>query len=217
MAARVAAHNAYMGGCMFAMARFCAKMENRQSTWHTAPLWGHTCNNPIMPITEQDEIALRRAGVHTVGQIYDTGDGITVHSHSALRACPIGLNPAIWNKVTQVRQALARKQILRNGTHISENTQQIIRRKGTYSHANRIIYKEALTAEIKAPPSYFTRRQDRMPLPSVNEYCKAYDRLMTCTFTSTMATAFNFAALNRTVWTAQKQSLSGNAGGGEAG
>jgi hypothetical protein len=214
MAARIAAHNAYLGGCMFAMARFCAKMENRQSTWHTAPLWGHTCNNPIMPITEQDELALRRMGVHTVGQIFDTGDGITVHSHSALRACPIGLSPAIWNKVTQVRQAMVRKQILRNGTHISENTQQIIRRKGTYSHVNRMIYKEALATEIKAPPSYFTRRQDRMPLPSVDEYCKAYDRLMTCTFTSTIATAFNFAALNRTVWTAQKQSLSGNAGGG---
>jgi hypothetical protein len=214
MAARIAAHNAYIGGCMFAMARFCAKMEIRQTTWHTAPLWGHSCNNPIMPINEQDEIALRRAGVHTIGQIYDTGDGIMVHSHSALRACPIGLDPSIWNKVTQVRQALARKQILRNGMHISENTQQIIRRKGTYSHINRVLHKEALAAEIKAPPSFFTRRQDRMPLPSVDEYCKAYDRLMTCTFTSTTATAFNFAALNRTVWTAQKQSLSGNAGGG---
>jgi hypothetical protein len=37
---------------------------------------------------------------------------------------------------------------------------------------------------------------------------------MTCPNTTTAATAFNFAALNRTVWTARKQSLSGNAGGG---
>jgi hypothetical protein len=136
-----------------------------------------------------------------------------VHSHSALRTCPIGLDPDIWNKVSQIRQSLARQQILRNGIHISENTQHIIRKKGTYSHINRILHKEALAAEIKAPPSFFTRRQDRMPLPSVDEYCKAYDRLMTCSLTSTTPTAFNFAALNRTVWTAQKQSLSGNAGG----
>jgi hypothetical protein len=214
MAARITAHNAYIGGCMFAMSRFCTKMEIRQATWHTAPLWGHTCNNPIMPITEQDETTLRRSGVHTIGQIFDTGDGIMVHSHSAPRPCPIGLDPSIWNKVLQIRQTLARRQILRNGMHISENTQQIIRRKGTYSHINRILHKKALVAEIKAPPSFYTRRKDRMPLPSVDEYCKAYDRLMTCTFTSTTATAFNFAALNRTVWTAQKQSLSGNAGGG---
>jgi hypothetical protein len=36
---------------------------------------------------------------------------------------------------------------------------------------------------------------------------------MTCTYTSTAVTAFNFAALNRTVWKAKKQALSGNAGG----
>jgi hypothetical protein len=215
MAARITPHNAYIGGCMFAMAWFCTKMETRQSTWHTAPLWGHTCNNPILPITEQDETILRRSGVHNIGQIYNTGDGITVHSHSALRACPMGLDPAIWNKVSQIRQTLVRQQILRNGTHISENTQHIIRRKGKYSHINRILHKEALAAEIKAPPSYFIRRQDRMPLPSVDDYCKPFDRLMTCTYTSTTATAFNFAALNRTIWTAQKQALTGNAGGGD--
>jgi hypothetical protein len=37
---------------------------------------------------------------------------------------------------------------------------------------------------------------------------------MTWPNTTTVATAFKFAALNRTVWTARKQSLSGNAGGG---
>jgi hypothetical protein len=37
---------------------------------------------------------------------------------------------------------------------------------------------------------------------------------MTCPNTTTAAIAFNFAALNRTVWTARKQTLSGNAGGG---
>jgi hypothetical protein len=126
----------------------------------------------------------------------------------------MGLDPAIRNNVSQIRQSLARQQILRNGTHISENTQHIIGRKGTYSHINRILHKEALAAEIKAPTSYFTRRQDCMPLPSVDEYCKAYDRLMTCTYTSTTATTFNFAALIRTISKAQKQALSGNAGGG---
>jgi hypothetical protein len=37
---------------------------------------------------------------------------------------------------------------------------------------------------------------------------------MTCTYISTAATAFNFALLNRTIWTGKKQALSGNAGGG---
>ncbi len=56
--------------------------------------------------------------------------------------------------------------------------------------------------------------QDGLPLPDVNTYCSAYEKLMTCHSTTTAATAFNFAALNRTVWTARKQVQSGNAGGG---
>ena len=38
---------------------------------------------------------------------------------------------------------------------------------------------------------------------------------MTNSYASTIAIAFCFAVLNRTVWTAKKQALSGNAGGGQ--
>jgi hypothetical protein len=214
LAARINAHNSYLGGCMFAMARFCRKMEDRPATWFTAPLWGHTCNNPIIPITEQDADILRRAGLHTVGQIYDPGNGITIHSHMPVRACPVGVPENTWNKVTQITVALTRQQILRNGTHIADNTLQIVRRTGTFSYLNRKLFKETLAKEITAPPSYYTRMQDGLPLPAVNTYCSAYEKLMTCHSTTTAATAFNFAALNRTVWTARKQAQSGNAGGG---
>jgi len=133
-AARIHAHNRYLGGCMFAMARFCGKLENRQATWHVAPLWGHTCNNPIAPVTEQDSATLRRVGIHTVGQIFDPGDGITVHSHLPAVPKPGALPDCLWNKVLCIRGAMARKQILRQGTHITENAQHIVRRTGTYSH-----------------------------------------------------------------------------------
>jgi hypothetical protein len=214
VAARINAHNTYLGGCMFAMARFCKKMEDRQDTWYTAPIWGHTGNNPITPVTEADADVLRGAGIHTIGQIFNPGEGITVQSHMPLRACPVGVPEVIWGKVSQVRQALTRRQVLRQGTNRDANTIQIVRRTGTFSYLNRKLYKEALVREIKAPPSYHSRRRDGLPLPAVDQYCKAYDKLMTCPNTTTAATAFNFAALNRTVWTARKQTLSGNAGGG---
>jgi hypothetical protein len=108
---------------------------------------------------------------------------------------------------------MAGKQILRQGTHITENEMQIVRRTGTYSHVNWQLYKEEAAKEIKAPPSFYTRRQDGQPLPAVHIYCQAYDKLMTCTLTTTVTTAFNFTVLNRTVWTGKKQALSGNAGG----
>jgi hypothetical protein len=177
VAARINAHNTYLGGCMFAMARFCKKMEDRQDTWYTAPIWGHTANNPITPVTETDADVLRRAGIHTIGQIFNPGEGITVQSHMPLRACPAGVPEVIWGKVSQVRQALTRRQVLRQGTYRDANTIQIVRRTGTFSYLNRKLYKEALAREIKAPPSYHSRRRDGLPLPAVDQYCKAVFRI----------------------------------------
>ncbi len=217
MAARINVHNRYLGGCMFAMARFFVTMEKRQQTWHTAPLWGHSKSNPILQLTQREATTLRAHGIGTIGQIYDPGDGIVVHSHAQLRICPLGVDGLIWAKIAQIRINMTREQILRQGVHTIENTVQIVRRAGTFSHLNRCLHKEALAKEIKAPPSYHTRRREGMPLPPLDAYCKAYDTLMNCTLTSTAATAFNFAALNGTVWTAKKQAQSGNAGGGAAG
>jgi hypothetical protein len=213
-AARIVLCNKYLGACMYAMARFCTVMETRQETWHTAPLWGHTKANPIMSLTQQDAEILRAHGIHTIGQIFDSGLGMFVQSHSPLRTCPAGIDARIWAKVGQLHSNLQRSQILRNGIQLSHNTIQVVRRVGTFSQLNRQLYKEAMAAQIKAPPSFHTRRRDGLPLPSLDSYCKAYEALMTCTFITTAATAFNFAALNRTVWTAKKQALSGNAGGG---
>jgi hypothetical protein len=214
IATRITDHNTYIGSCMFAMARFCTMLDYRQATWHTAPLWGHTANNLILPITEPEAVTLRQAGIYPIGQIYDEGDVVTVHSHMPLWTHPPGVEGGIWGKVAQIRHAMLRRQILREGVGISDTTRNIIRRTGTYSHLNRLLYKEQQAKEIKAPPSFFTRQQDRMPLPPIHAYYKAYENLMACTYTSTAATAFNFATLNRTVWTEKKQSLSGNAGGG---
>ncbi len=52
-----------------------------------------------------------------------------------------------------------------------------------------------------------------MPLTSLTEYCQAYTNIMTSSNASTAAITFSFAVLNRTIWTAKKQALSGNAGG----
>jgi hypothetical protein len=142
---------------MFAMARFCTTLDYRQATWHTAPLWGHTANNPILPITELEAATLRQVGIHAIGQIYDAVDAVTVHSHMPLRARPPGVDGGTWGKVTQIRHVMLCRQILREGVGISDTTRNIIRCTGTYSHLNRLLYKEQQAKEIKALPSFFTR------------------------------------------------------------
>jgi hypothetical protein len=213
MASKIIVKNKYLGGCMYAMARFHRKLEVRGATWYTAPLWGHTGNNPIIPLTNTDASRLRTAGVHNIGHLYESGDGIMFDSHMPLRQQPAGVSDATWEKAKQVHTRMTREQKCRGGLHIADYNIAIIRRTGTYSHINRKLYKEALQEEIKAPPSFFTRRADRLPLPSLTDYCNAYTKIMTNSTASTSAITFSFAVLNRTVWTAKKQSLSGNAGG----
>ncbi len=50
-------------------------------------------------------------------------------------------------------------------------------------------------------------------MPPLTDYCQAYSNIMTNSTASTTAITFSFAVLNRRVWTAKKQALSGNAGG----
>ncbi len=88
--------------------------------------------------------------------------------------------------------------------HISDYNIALVRRVGTLSHINRKLYKESLQDEIKAPPSFYTRRADQLPLPSLTDYCQAYTNIMTNSTASTAAITFSFAVLNRTVWTAKK-------------
>jgi hypothetical protein len=213
MASKINAKNKYLGSCMYAMARLHRKLEVRGTTWYTAPLWGHTGNNPIMPLTDMDAGRLRTAGIHNIGHLYESGDGIMFDSHMPIRQQPAGVGNATWDKAKQIHASMKREQRCRGGLHITDYNIAIIRRTGTYSHINRKLYKEALQEEIKAPPSFYTRRADRLPLPSLTDYCKAYTNIMTNSTASTSAITFSFAVLNRTVWTAKKQALSGNAGG----
>jgi hypothetical protein len=213
MATKISRLNKYIGSCMYAMGRFHRKLEKRSATWFTAPLWGHSNNNPITPLTKTDVRALRIHGIHNIGQLYDTGDGIMYDSHMPLRQKPAGIEQGTWNRATQIHTAMKREQKCRGGTHIPETNITLVRRVGTFSHINRKLYKEALQEEIKAPPSYYTRQKDRLPLPPLTDYCQAYSNIMTNSTASTTAITFSFAVLNRTVWTAKKQALSGNAGG----
>ncbi len=53
------------------------------------------------------------------------------------------------------------------------------------------LHKEALAAAIKALPSYYIRQKDGLSLPPLNDYYKAFDKLMSCNITSTAVTAVN--------------------------
>ncbi len=156
---------------------------------------------------------LRIAGIHNIGHLYESGDGIMFDSHMLIRQQPAGIGMPHGTKQHKSMQAWRESKDAEGGLGIADYNIAIIRRTGTYSHINRKLYKESLQEEIKAPPSFYTRIADRLPLPSLTDFCKAYTNIMTNSTASTSAITFSFAVLNRTVWTAKKQALLGHAGG----
>jgi hypothetical protein len=115
-----------------------------------------------------------------------------------------------------------RTKIQRRNTHLGKQHRTDKESRNIQSHQQEIIQRSTTvrnqsTAVIlyktSRPPSFYTRRADRLPLPPLTEYCRAYTNIMTNNIATTTAITFSFAVLNRTVWTAKKQALPGNAGG----
>ena len=215
--ARISHHNKYLGTAFHAMSRLHGKLETRKETWYCAPFWGHTKANPIFPIRQDDARTLRQHGLYTVSKIFDTQEGTQIHSHLPIIAQPAGIPAAIWDRIVMMHQGFRRDRVWRDGQVCTDTNIHYVRRTCTYSHVNRKLYKEEMFLRMTAPPSYFTRIRDRLPLPSKDDYCKAYSIIMRAVRASTIAISFSFSILNRTVWTAQKQYLSGNAGGRQEG
>jgi hypothetical protein len=85
-----------------------------------------------------------------------------------IRLKPAGLDNRVWDKVIQVHRGIARQTIQRGGKSIAENGLHTLRRVGTFSHIYRKFYKDNLALDIKAPPSFYSRRRDGLPVPSLD-------------------------------------------------
>jgi hypothetical protein len=201
-------HNVYLGRCFVAYAKFMRKLSYRPATWSTAGLWGHADVNPILPVSEVDMNILKNCGIRTVGQIYDTVDGTALHSHLPLKECPADIPRDTWNRVQHIHSNITRLPIIRGGIVNAALNIHTIRGTGSFSQINRILYTESIEKEITAPPSYYTRQRDNLPLPSIQEYCQAYTHISQAKTATTRAIEFGFATLNRTVWTGKKQTAS---------
>jgi hypothetical protein len=181
MANRVYEHNAYLGGCFLAYAKLMRKLSTRSATWSSAGLWGHANVNPVLPVSEADMNILNNCGIQTVGQIYDNVDGTALHSHLPLKARPEAIPRDTWSRVHHIHSNITRLPIIRGGVVSEALNVHTIRRTGTFSQVNRVLYTESIEKEIRAPPSYFTRQRDNLPLPSNQDYCRAFDSNPTAT------------------------------------
>ncbi len=79
-------------------------------------------NNPIVPLTEMDASRLRIAGIHNIGHLYESGDGIMFDSHMPIRQQPARIGNATWDKATQIHASMKREQRCRGGDSTLQTT-----------------------------------------------------------------------------------------------
>jgi hypothetical protein len=148
MANRMYEHNAYLGGCFIAYAKFMRKLSHRPATWSTAGLWGHVNVNPVLPVSEDDMNILKNGGIRTVGQIYDNVDGTALHSHLPFKERPDAIPRDTWNRVQHIHSNITRLPIIRGGMVTAALNIHTIRSTGTFSQINRVLYTESIEKEM---------------------------------------------------------------------
>jgi hypothetical protein len=77
-----------------------------------------------------------------------------------------------------------------------------------FSGLCRRMRRRAMDESMPGPPSYFTRRRDGIPVPSLGLFMKGYRNLFTMDIAS-KTLENSFLLMNRQTWTNEKQFLSG--------
>ena len=181
--------------------------EKNRETWLTAPIAGHTLSPLIYSISVADGYFLAQQGYTYVAQLfgedYFTG-GIQYNADANIR---VGLGPnaeLLINKCKMLRQKLAQANLARGPkpTCSFERATKYKKWSGLFRQLNRI----ETDSTMPGPPSYFTRRRDGIPVPSLQLFMQGYNNLFKMGLSS-KTLEVNFHILNRCIWTNQKQNF----------
>ncbi len=198
-----------------AMAKMHKLNDINKDSWTCAPIAGHSLANPIFLINTAESITLAHFGLHYVEQLFPINDltGRLIMDQDANLGNRLGLaNVALLNKCKNLRMEIFRSRLPANIGRSVGFAKVYLGMK--WSRVYRRLHREEGDKKFPGPPSYFTRRRDGIPVPSLHLFMKGYTNIMTWKISSkTKETAF--LILNRQIWTNQKESWA-NRGAGEA-
>jgi hypothetical protein len=177
--------------------------ENEAGGWLTAPLVGHGSSPEIFSISMADGLMLEQAGMVSVKHLFKPDD-ITGRLLVSENCSYDGIPPNIATKCRVLRMRLC--ALGKRIREVPEGTFSQVIKEVKMSQLYRKMYRKHVDGLLPGPPSYFTRRKDGIPVPSLAEFMKGYDNLFKLNIPSkTLETSF--LLLNRQIWTNAKESM----------
>jgi hypothetical protein len=177
--------------------------ENEAGGWLTAPLVGHGSSPEIFSISMADGLMLEQAGMVSVKHLFKPDD-ITGRLLVSENCSYDGIPPNIATKCRVLRMRLC--ALGKRIREMPEGTFSQVIKEVKMSQLYRKMYRKHVDGLLPGPPSYFTRRKDGIPVPSLAEFMKGYDNLFKLNIPSkTLETSF--LLLNRQIWTNAKESM----------
>ena len=79
--------------------------------------------------------------------------------------------------------------------------------RSKWSRLYRKVNRKSIDQGIAGPPSFFTRRRDGIPVPTLDKFMQGYTNIFKMRLSS-KTLENSFLVMNRQVWTNQKQHLS---------
>ena len=151
-----------------AMAEFIGFTETDKKTWSAAPILGHTKTNPIYRISLAEGLELCRDGYTFVAQLFgmdELTDKIDKNSNASLHQI------ANRNLVQKCKALRSRLAVLVGRDDISPGSGTLVALdRLRWSNADRKMHRKGIDGGMPGPPSYFTRRRDGIPVPSLPKF-----------------------------------------------
>jgi len=181
--------------------------EQNNQTWMTAPIAGHSNANGLANITLAEGLILAHCNFTHVAQLFGENyfTGAPVLEEDVEYRVDLGQNAQyIKDKCKLLRRSLAAEHRADCQRHLDSFFQIIKTAKWSK------IYRDARRANIDnqfpGPPSYFTRRKDGIPVPTLAKFMAGYNKLFKMNIPS-KTLENSFLIMNRQTWTNAKRHL----------
>ena len=189
-------------------AEMLALNEKNSKTWLSAPIAGHSEANGLVDITLEEGLSLAQNGYTHVAQLFGENyfTGAPVMGEDMELRGNLGQNAQnLRDKCKILRRKLAAKH--RADCHRPLDSFVQTFQTAKWSKVYRELWREDTDAQLPGPPSYYTRRKNGIPVPSLANFMTGYDNLFRLGIPS-KTLENSFLVMNRQVWTNFKHNLS---------
>jgi len=202
-------HNSMLSKSFLAMAKIQRMQEENRNSWSTAAIMGHSNSSILFPFTRRDADILHTKGFITVSQLFRGNENCTIRKE--IRNDIDNLlsgHVLLLHKMKLLHASFKNRHTADKVYTLRTATCELVHAHINVSIIYRKLWKERKEAEIKTPPAYLTRMNDRKDVVALEKFKEAY-KVIYHKLLSSKTKENSFQTLNRTIWTNNKAFKSG--------